>query len=68
MQYILTEEEYKNLAPKTKIQDLKDKIEKLNQMVLEYSEYTCSYDMDLFGYCDNCPIQFSCNKPKNYSK
>lgn len=68
MQYILTEKEYKSLVPKQKVEELKNKVEKLNQMVLEYSEYTCSHDMDFFGYCDNCPIQFSCSKPKRYSK
>lgn len=68
MQYILTEKEYKSLVPKQKLIESENKVEKLNQMVLEYSEYTCCYDMGGFGYCDICPIQFSCSKPKNYSK
>lgn len=68
MQYILTEEEYKNLVPKNKVKELEEKVEKLNNMVLEYAEYTCSYSMDFFGYCDKCPITFSCKKTKRYSK
>lgn len=68
MQYILTEEEYKNLVQKQEVEELGKKVEKLNQMVLEYSEYTCRHDMRGFGYCDKCPIQFSCNKSKRYSK
>lgn len=68
MQYILTEEEYNNLVPKSKVEELKSKIEKLNQKVLEYSKYTCRHKVNVFAYCDDCPIQFSCNKPKSYSK
>lgn len=33
-------------------------------MVLEYSEYSCRHNMDGFGYCDKCPIEFSCNNLK----
>lgn len=40
MQYILTEEEYRNLVSKSKVDELENKVEKLNQMVLEYSEYS----------------------------
>lgn len=68
MQYILTEEEYRELVPKSKVEELENKVERLNQKVLEYSEYTCRHNMSGFGYCDKCPIQFSCNKPKSYSK
>ena len=68
MQYILTEEEYKCLVPKSKVEELESKVDKLNQMILEYSEYTCRHEMQGFGYCDKCPIEFSCNKPKSYSK
>ena len=68
MQYILTEEEYNNLVSKSKVEELKSKIERLNQKVLEYSKYTCRHEVRVFGYCDDCPIQISCNKPKNYSK
>lgn len=35
MQYILTEEEYKNLVSKEKYDDALDKIERLNKKVLE---------------------------------
>lgn len=68
MQYILTEEEYNNLVSKSKVEELESKIERLNQRVLEYSKYTCRHKVHGFGYCDKCPIQFSCNKPKSYSK
>ena len=68
MQYILTEEEYRNLVSKSEVDELENKVEKLNQMVLEYSEYSCRHNMDGFRYCDKCPIEFSCNKPKRFSK
>ena len=55
MQYILTEEEYKELVPKEKLYDLLDEIQKLNEHVLELSNRICEYK-DGCGYCDGCPI------------
>lgn len=69
MQYILTEEEYKNLVSKSKVEELEEKIEKLNGIVLDATGFHCGRAHDrIINYCDNCPITFSCNMPKHYSK
>lgn len=71
MQYILTEEEYKNLVPKAKFDDAIAKIEKLNKKVLELRhDGKCMKESG--GYCDFCSISGlgtgTCTDYKNYSK
>lgn len=72
MQYILTEEEYKNLIQKEKYHELLDKIETLNNKVLELTRNgKCMKENG--GYCDFCPLSGfegtgTCMKVKEYSK
>lgn len=69
MQYILTEEEYRNLAPVSKVKKLEEQIDKLNAKVLELGHQgTCMRDKG--GYCDFCALSGlgTCKKSKNYSK
>lgn len=75
MQYILSEEEYKGLVPKSRYNNLRDdmmdKIEKLNNKVLELScNGKCIKEQG--GYCDDCPISGlgtgTCTSIKEYSK
>lgn len=71
MQYILTEEEYKNLVLKEKYDDALDKIERLNKKVLEsLRDGKCMKKHG--GYCDFCPISNfgtgTCTDFKEYSK
>lgn len=72
MQYILSEEEYKNLVSKEKYYEALDNIEKLNNKILELtSKGKCRKENG--GYCDFCPISGfkgtgTCTKPKSYSK
>lgn len=39
MQYILTEQEYRGLAPISDVDKLKEKVQLLNDKVMELSEY-----------------------------
>ena len=71
MQYILTEEEYKNLVSRKKLEDYKNKVEILNMKVLELTRNgKCIKNMG--GYCDDCPISNlgtgTCDDIKDYSK
>lgn len=75
MQYILTLEEYDNLVPKSELNKAKEKIDILNQKVLELSGFSCIYEnKSIFSYCDLCPLNSfrngtgTCNKVKSYSK
>lgn len=75
MQYILTLEEYDNLVPKSELNKAKEKIDILNEKVLELSGFSCIYEnKSVFSYCDNCPLNSfrygtgTCNKVKSYSK
>jgi hypothetical protein len=69
MQYLLTEEEYKNLVPKTKYYAEMDKVKILNKQVLELSKFTCAKETQgCFGYCDFCPITKTCTEIKQFSK
>ena len=72
MQYILTEEEYRNLVPKSKYEERNKQIVELQQLVMKATGYTCrhntQYSYEGF-YCDNCPIaHFDCGKRKEFSK
>ena len=77
MQYILTEEEYKNLVPKMELNNLRelflDSIETLNKKVLELSNFKCAIEYPrLCSYCDNCPISRlgtnTCMRKQEFSK
>ena len=77
MQYVLTEEEYKNLVPKKELNDLRelflDSVEALNKKVLELSNFKCVVEYPrLCSYCDNCPIGSfgtnTCMRNQEYSK
>lgn len=75
MQYILTEQEFRALAPISEINKLKEKIELLNDKVMELSEHPCGSDADYRSmnfYCDDCPIGRlgldTCTKSQQYSK
>lgn len=77
MQYILTEDEYKNLVPKKELNDLRnlflDSIDVLNKKVLELSNFKCAIEYPrLCSYCDNCPISRlgtnTCMRKQEFSK
>ena len=71
MQYILTEEEYKNLVPKSKYEERNKQLVELQQLVMKISGHICIYDNKggIFSYCDNCPLAgFDCGKRKEFSK
>ena len=68
MQYILTKEEYNDLVPRSKYNEEKDKVEKLNTRILELSKFVCiKEEPQLCVYCDNCPIVDTCTQSKNFS-
>lgn len=46
MQYILTEEEYRALAPISKVEELRNKIALLNNKVMELTEHPCGSGED----------------------
>ena len=77
MQYILTEDEYKNLVPKKELNELRelflDSIDVLNKKVLELSNFKCVIEYPrLCSYCDNCPISRlgtnTCMRNQEFSK
>lgn len=69
MQYLLTKEEYNNLVPRSKYNEERDKVEKLNRQVLELSEFTCIKERRFpWSYCDSCPIVDTCTQSKEFSK
>lgn len=75
MQYILTEEEYRALSPISEVDKLKEKVELLNDKVMELSGWPCG-GITVHGrmefYCDGCPIGRlgldTCTKSQQYSK
>ena len=76
MQYILTEQEYRALTLITKVDELKEKVQLLNDKVMELTDYPCGTDADYYRsvtfYCDDCPIGAfgtgTCTKSQQYSK
>lgn len=75
MQYILTEQEYRALAPIGEANKLKKNVELLNNKVMELTEHPCGSDADyrsMTFYCDDCPIGGfglgTCTKEQQYSK
>lgn len=75
MQYILTEQEYRALSPISVVDKLKEKVELLNDKVIELTDHPCGSDADYRSmnfYCDDCPIGRlgldTCTKSQQYSK
>ena len=84
MQYILSEEEFKNLIEKEKYELLKQGRDFLGNELLKIMDRACIYDKSIkkFMYCDECPLSAMyyypdyqnpiyrslCSKPKEYSK
>ena len=73
MQYILTEEEYKNIVPKSKYEEKIKEIEELQQLLMKATGHTCiHFNMrggEISSYCDNCPLaHFNCGKRKEFSQ
>lgn len=75
MQYILTEQEYRALAPISEVKKLKEDIELLNEKVMELTDHPCGSGADyrsMTFYCDDCPIGRlelgTCTKEQQYSK
>lgn len=71
MQYILTDEEYKNLVPKSQYIEKIKEIEELQQLLMKATGYTCIHEEHDYegSYCDKCPLaHFNCGKRKEFSK
>ena len=76
MQYILTQDEYKNLVPKNKYDNKCEEVEKLNNLVLKVAKFECIHDRTIEDddedeyYCDNCPLVDvgTCSRNKNFSQ
>lgn len=71
MQYILTEEEYRNLVPKSKYLERNNQLVELERLVMKLSGHICIYENKggIFSYCDNCPLaNFDCGRAKEFSK
>ena len=72
MQYILTEDEYRNLVPRQKYNDALDESQKLRELVLKVSKFKCIHERNRFNadyYCDNCPLaEMSCGRYKDFSQ
>lgn len=78
MQYILTEEEYKNLVPKSDYDKKCHDVQVLNILVLKASHFKCIYDRTkedelVYGYfavCDDCPLvrAGTCTRTKEFSQ
>ena len=71
MQYILTEEEYRNLVPKSKYLERNNQLVELEQLVMKLSGHICIYENKggIYSYCDSCPLaNFDCGRSKEFSK
>lgn len=72
MQYILTEDEYRNLVPRQKYNDALDESQKLRELVLKVSKFKCIHERNRANYdyyCDNCPLaEMSCGRYKDFSQ
>lgn len=72
MQYILTEDEYRNLVPRQKYNDALDESQKLRELVLKVSKFKCIHERNRFNddyYCDDCPLaEMSCGRCKDFSQ
>ncbi len=64
MLYVLREEEYNNLVPKQKVEDLEYTITVLSQYIAKLradSGEECPEINPSLDVCDNCPVRTSCN-------
>lgn len=71
MQYILTEEEYNNLVPKSKYLERNNQLVELQRLVLKATGHICIYEQNNYEvfYCDKCPLaNFDCGKRKEFSQ
>ena len=72
MQYILTEDEYRNLVPLQKYNHALEETQKLRELVLKVSKFKCIHERnntDCDYYCDNCPLaEMSCGRSKDFSQ
>ena len=76
MQYILTENEYKNIVPKSRYDSKCEEVEKLNKLVLKVTKFICIHDRtweeleDEEFFCDNCPLwkAGTCRQSHNLSQ
>lgn len=78
MQYILTEDEYRNLVPLQKYNHALEETQKLQELVLKVSKFKCihernntdcDYDYCDDYYCDNCPLaEMNCGRCKDFSQ
>ena len=78
MQYILTQEEYKNLVPKSRYDNKCEEVEKLNELVLKKAKFKCIHDRTkeenekngYCFYCDDCPLVAvgTCSRTKDFSQ
>ena len=81
MQYILTQEEYDNLIPKSQYEDKCKQVRDLQMRLLKAYHYKCIHDRtkedeEEYGdefYCDDCPLadfnpSRDCGKRKNFSQ
>ena len=51
MQYLLSEEEFEKLGPKSEIRNLNLVIEEYRLEIIRLTGYPCRQ-----GYCDECPV------------
>lgn len=72
MQYILTNEEFNDLVPRSTYTKRCDEIKELQKLVMTITGYTCRHDSQYSYecfYCDKCPLaDFDCGKRKEFSK
>lgn len=72
MQYILTEDEYKNLVPRQKYNEALDESQKLRELVLKVSKFKCIHERNRTNadfYCDKCPLaEMNCGRYKDFSQ
>lgn len=80
MMYILTEEEYKALMPRSEHaiirNNLLDAIHRAETFILKDRRFKCVLDVEpgkhIMNYCDDCPLGYmgikTCDKEQRYSK
>lgn len=79
MQYILTQEEYNNLVPKSSYDNKCEEVDKLNKLVLKVADFKCIHDRTMedeekYGFddffCDDCPLVAvgTCSRKKEFTQ
>ena len=84
MQYLLTEEEFKNMVPKQSLIERDEALELARNIILTQSNFNCIHDISELhvkygGYCDDCPcspihehdyntLKHICKLPHNFSQ